>query len=203
MIIHREKIIPLALIAAFLLSISLTAFALEIVETPVPKEPMQGPFPPPFILTSAGQGPGAALIRAMLELRARREAGFAPLATAEDLPDKGSVLIAIGISEKGMEAAGTSLSDETSRLKELLLKASDNKLAVLLFQAGTRSARQATPEAFLRMAFPYAHAIITKEPEDNRELVESLAEEHSVKLIEIGSYSQLQEVLNSLLQDTE
>lgn len=99
-------------------------------------------FKTPVLLTSGGQSADPQMVKTLLT---RENIGFeyVPLATAENLSGKGSVLIVLGGSSKGLGAAKVSAEQESARIAALLKSAHEQKIPVLAMRhRGQESSRR-------------------------------------------------------------
>ncbi len=84
-------------------------------------------FRTPVLLTSGGQSADPQMIKTLLT-RDSIAFEFKPLATAADLEGKGSVIIVLGGSSKGLGAAKVSAEEESERISNLITAAKVKKI---------------------------------------------------------------------------
>lgn len=129
----RRNIIVILLIAiAVMTAIPATVFAT------VTGDPVKN-YDCPFLLTSAGQGPGSKQLRLLINMSKAFTLGTDFYLEDEPLPrlaelDTGNykVLVAvIGTTDKGLGASGITIEDEINNLKEVIKKAQSMNIPII------------------------------------------------------------------------
>lgn len=140
-------------------------FALAVIGTAaVAQEPT---YSEPILLTSCGQSADVLMMKTLL---AKDSLVFAylPHATAADVAGKGSIIIVVGGSSKGMGAAKISEADETARVTAVLDSAQSARIPVIAVHMGGLSRRGALSDPFNRLgAARAAHIIVVKGGNDD------------------------------------
>ena len=151
-----KKFISLALIAVMLLSLS-TALAQAPAEAKTSESNRvytEGTYDfttlqTPVLITSFGQSADVSMLNALFKkLTNKVDYTFAPLATAADIANYKTVIIAAGMSSKGLGAAGISEESEFSRAAEIVQAVKDNSTTVIFAHLGGSSRRGAKSDQF-------------------------------------------------------
>jgi hypothetical protein len=107
-------------------------------------------FKEPILLTSCGQGPDVLMMKVMLN-KDSLQFSYLPLAKAEDLSGKGSVILVLGGSSKGLGAAKIGEAEEIARVSALLEAARKDSVPVLAVHLGGLNRRGALSDPFNRL----------------------------------------------------
>src|SRR5690625_2047068 len=118
-------------------------------------------FADPAVITSAGQSPGALMLRVLAD-RAGVENVFDATATPDALDGAGSLIVVIGASMKGLGAAGIDVEDEFSRVVGLLERAEELNIPVIAMHVEGGPRRGATSDDLTTTVFPYADYAVVR-----------------------------------------
>lgn len=139
---------------------SLLIMIVYLSSLPAHAEPK--PFVEPILLTSCGQSADALMMK-MLLTKDSLIFSYVPAATTADLAGRGSVLIVVGGSSKGLGAAKISSEEESARALALLNAAREADIPVLAIHLGGAARRGALSDAFIRLGAENAqHIIVVK-----------------------------------------
>jgi hypothetical protein len=138
-------------------------------------------FAEPILLTSCGQGPDVLMMKVMLTRDSLRFE-YIPLASAENLPGKGSLVLVLGGSSKGLGAAKISDADETVRVVALLEAARKDSLPVLAVHLGGLNRRGALSDPFNRLGAEGADHLIVVKSGNRDEFFSTIAAERKIPL---------------------
>lgn len=165
------------------LSLTISAFAQSALE-----------FKTPILLTSCGQSADVISMKLLLQ-RDSLDFEYLPQASAENLTDKGSLILVIGGSSKGLGAAKISAEDETKRVQSLITAAGKAKLPILAAHLGGRNRRGSLSDPFNQLGAENAdHLIVVKGGNDDQFFTNISAE----KEIPIEIIDQTQKVAEAL-----
>ncbi|MFS8582321.1 MAG: DUF6305 family protein [Limnochordales bacterium] len=135
----------------------------------------------PALITSAGQSPGALMVRVLAD-----QAGVANVFDAtvgpEALADAKSFIVVIGASMKGLGAAGIDVADEFARIESLLETAKELGIPVIAMHVEGGPRRGATSDDLSRLVFPYADYAIVRADGNDDGFFSDLAAEFGVTL---------------------
>jgi hypothetical protein len=139
------------------------------------------PFAQPILLTSCGQCADALMMKTLLS-RDSLAFSYLPTATAADLDGKGSLMLVVGGSSKGLGAAKISADDETARVTALLDAAEKAEIPIIAVHMGGLARRGALSDPFNRLGAEHAHRLIVVKGGDNDSLFTKIAEDNSILL---------------------
>lgn len=160
-----------------------TAFAQELV------------FQQPVLITSAGQSAGATMMK-VLATRAKLQFTFNALAKADLLSnDIKSIIVVVGASSKGLGAAGIDIQQEIQRITELLKKAKELGIKILVAHIEGQTRRGKTSDQLSELVVPFADLVIVTKAGNKDNFFTNLCETHQKKLIIVDSTSAVQPVL--------
>lgn len=113
-----------------------------------------------ILVTSSGQGGDDDTVGLFLNMCNGVQYTSNSSATAADLDGVGTLIVAVGASNKGLGGAGISASDELTRTEELLKAAKEKGITVILSHTGGEGRRGSTSDQFIDAALPYADYMI-------------------------------------------
>lgn len=132
-------------------------------------------------LTSVGQSPDFMMVKVVLKMMA-----VVPdtdnLMTAEDLEGHKILIAVVGGSSKGLGAAGIDKEHEIHRAEELLKKARDGKVKILVMHVGGEGRRGKLSDAFINTAVPYADELIMVEGANKDGLFDTLVKGKNIEI---------------------
>lgn len=135
----------------------------------------------PILLTSCGQSADVLMMKTLLSKDSLKFT-YLPQAAAADVTGKGSVIVVVGGSSKGMGAAKISETDETARISALLDSAQAAGIPVIAAHMGGLNRRGALSDPFNRLgASRAAHIVVVKGGNDDG-FFTKIASENNVPL---------------------
>jgi hypothetical protein len=146
----------------------------------------------PILLTSCGQSADVLMMKTLLSKDSLNFA-YLPQAAAADIAGKGSIMVVVGGSSKGLGAAKISEADETTRITALLDSAQSAGIPVIAVHMGGLSRRGALSDPFNLLGASRASHIIVVKGGNEDGFFTKIAAENSVPLdtlknaLEIGS----------------
>ncbi|HIT69162.1 MAG TPA: hypothetical protein IAC36_04610 [Candidatus Aphodomonas merdavium] len=121
----------------------------------------------PVLLTSFGQSADVSMLNALFKkLDEEVDYTFEPLATAEEVAQYKTVIIAAGMSSKGLGAAGISEESEFSRAEEIINTVKENDITVIFAHLGGSARRGAKSDQFADMVLGISSYLIFVEEGD-------------------------------------
>jgi hypothetical protein len=143
-------------------------------------------FQQPVLITSAGQSAEVQIV-SVLAKRAGIEAVLNKMAPAEDLAEQNpsTIMLVIGVSMKGMGAAGLDIEEEKGRVDALLDKADELSIPILCLHLGGESRRGELSDAVIAEYVPRAAAVLVAKSGNTDGFFNSLCESRSIPLIEV------------------
>ncbi len=135
----------------------------------------------PVLLTSCGQSADALMMKTLLT-RDSITFTYLPTATASDLAGKGTLMLVIGGSSKGLGAAKVSAEEETARVTGLLEAAKAAELPVIAVHMGGAARRGALSDPFNRLGAEHAQRLIVVKGGNEDAFFTTIAEEKAIPM---------------------
>jgi hypothetical protein len=141
-------------------------------------------FPSPFLLASAGQSPDATLVK-LASQKEKLTFTYKPAAEAADLAGVRCVVVVMGVSMKGLGAAGVKLPEDLARVDSLIAEAKKKDIPVIGFfagGAGGRGGRDSYTDEVIRTVAPKVNYLVAVRSADKDGFISGLASAHQVPL---------------------
>jgi hypothetical protein len=184
-------------ILLFLLAVLILAvFCLSVPEETREDWPR---FEHPLLITSAGQSADVQ-IAGVLAKRAGLDATLSKAATEVELENIGTLVLVIGVSMKGLGAAGLDLDQETSRVNSLVDAARNQNIPLLCLPLGGEARRGNLSDQFLTTFLPFARMVIVVKSGNKDGFFTRICEEETVPLLELERTVDAIESLKSLFR---
>ena len=122
------------------------------------KENIEGP----VLITSIGQSADVSMLDALMK-KVGADYTFNATASADDVANYKTVIIACGASSKGLGAAGISQEDELARANAIAQTVKDNGITVIAAHLGGASRRGALSDQFNDIALGVANYVMVVE----------------------------------------
>lgn len=151
----------------------------------------------PIVVTSVGQSADVSMLDALMK-KVDAQYTFNSTATAADIAEAKTVIIASGASSKGLGAAGISADDEKARAKELLQACKDKGITVIAAHLGGSARRGALSDEFTDMVLESSDYIIVVEDGNNDGKFTKFAEDKSLPITLLNSIADCMEPLKAL-----
>ena len=116
----------------------------------------------PVLITSIGQSADVSMLDALMK-KVGADYTFNATASADDVANYKTVIIACGASSKGLGAAGISQEDELARANAIAQTAKDNGITVIAAHLGGASRRGALSDQFNDIALGVANYVMVVE----------------------------------------
>jgi len=168
-----------------LLSLS-TVLALAVFFLSVPEETREEwpRFEHPLLITSAGQSADVQ-IAGVLAKRAGLAATLSKAATEAELENIRTLALVIGVSMKGLGAAGLDLDQETSRVNRLVDAAKSQNIPLLCLHLGGEARRGNLSDQLITAFLPSARMVIVVKSGNKDGFFTRICEEKTVPLLEL------------------
>lgn len=140
----------------------------------------------PALLTSVGQSADVEMVKSMLD-RVGVEFVSNNLATAEDIGDAKTLILAVGGSSKGLGAAGIDADAELDRVNALIDDAKEQGLSVVAAHIGGDARRGELSDRFIQPSFEKADYAIVVESGDSDGLMSGIANDNNIPIELISS----------------
>lgn len=141
-------------------------------------------FHQPVLITSAGQS-AEVQMASVLAKRAELDFALSKMAAAEDLEGKKTVCLVIGVSLKGLGAAGLDMTQEKARVISLLEAAKKKSIPVLCLHLGGEQRRGQQSDTMIKECLPYAQMAIVVKSGNQDALFNSICDAEGIPLIEV------------------
>ena len=139
-------------------------------------------FEQPLLITSAGQ---SAEVRLVLAKRANLNYTLSKLATSPDLDEANTLVLSLGVSMKGLGAAGVDIDKEQERVSSLLQHAQESNKPLICFHLGGEVRRGQLSDDFITTFLPYANVAIVVKSGNQDDLFGRICRENDILLIEV------------------
>ena len=191
---------PAGLLALFLLILSAGSVFGEAGVTLPPGTPS---FKAPVFVTTCGQSPGALMVKVLCR-QAKVDCIQGDLMTADELAAKaksgGTLFVTTGTSGKGMGAAGIDVGGEVKRCQQLMKRARELGMRVIVGQIeGTSRRSDESDEQSIRAMSPLADLLITRTEVNGDGYFTRVAQEKNIPQIFIEQTLDLGRILPALV----
>jgi hypothetical protein len=154
----------------------------------------------PLLVTSGGQSPDAMIIKMLCD-EADIKADFDQLIEAGQLKTGiKTMIIAVGLSMKGLGAAGVDEDYEISRIDKLLTAARKSKVYIVGAHIGGNARRGGSGDRFVNAVIPRCDLVIVKEEGNEDGLFSRLTASAKIPLVVIEEVLELRDVLPQLFR---
>jgi hypothetical protein len=154
-------------------------------------------FEQPLLITSAGQSADVQ-IAAVLAKRAGLTANLSKNATYQDLGNKKTLAIVIGVSMKGLGAAGLDLDQEKARVTALITEAQKQNIPLLCLHLGGEARRGELSDQIIQVFLPHAQMVIVVASGNKDGLFTNICKDNNIPLLEVERASEAQELLKNI-----
>lgn len=139
-------------------------------------------FEQPILITSAGQS-AEVQIASVLAKRAGLSATLSKAAFANELEGIKTLVLVLGVSLKGLGAAGLDLSQETNRVQILVDDAQRKNIPILCLHLGGETRRGQLTDELINTFLPFSKMAIVVESGNKDGLFTSICKENHIPLI--------------------
>lgn len=141
----------------------------------------EGIFGTPILLTTAGWSTDIYVTQTLMRQAEIDDMLTAPRVIPEEvIPYYGTLVVAVGASEKGLAAAGQTMEEELVHIQAVLDAAQERGIPVLALHIGGYSRRGELTDPLLQEVFPRADGALILEEGDPDGFMLSLLEENGV-----------------------
>lgn len=159
-------------------------------------------FQQPLLITSAGQSADVQ-IGGVLAKRAGLSATLSKNATPQDLEEIKTLALVIGVSMKGLGAAGLDLEQEKSRVRELIDEAHNRDIPLLCLHLGGESRRGELTDQMIQDFLPQAQMVIVVKSGNKDGLFTTICMEKNIPFLEVERTSEVLEPLKNIFAQNE
>jgi hypothetical protein len=154
-------------------------------------------FEQPILITSAGQSADVQ-IGGVLAKRGGLTATLSKNATYQELADKKTLALVIGVSMKGLGAAGLDLDQEKTRVRALIEEAQREGIPLLCLHLGGEARRGELSDQMIHAFLPYAQMAIVVKSGNKDGLFTKICAEKNIPLLEVARTSEVQKALKDI-----
>lgn len=133
----------------------------------------------PILLTSVGQSADVNVVQTLLT-KCEIESDLNTTATADDLGDYKTLVLAIGGSSKGLGAAGIDENQELERVQSVISKAEEQGMTIIALHIGGSARRGTLSDKFIPDALTAADAAIVVSEGDSDGLMKGIITDNGV-----------------------
>ena len=154
-------------------------------------------FEQPLLITSAGQSADVQ-IAGVLVKRAGLEANLSKNATPQELGDKKTLALVLGVSMKGLGAAGLDMNQEKTRVKELVTEAGRKGIPLLCLHLGGEARRGELSDQMIREFLPFAQMVIVVKSGNKDGLFTKICTDKNIPFLQVDRTTEVQEPLKNM-----
>jgi len=141
----------------------------------------------PILVTSAGQSADDMILKVLLDRQFETAVERNPLAQVIDLEDINTLVLVVGVSNKGLGSAGINLDQEKDRITSLLDEAKSKDCYVILVHIGGPARRGAGSDEVAKIVAPYADSIIVSAESNQDQFFDNLGSTNNVSVTIVDS----------------
>jgi hypothetical protein len=155
-------------------------------------------FEKPVLVTSAGQALDAFTVKTLLG-RAGVTTNYDPKATAAALDGVKTVIIAVGVSNKGFGQAGITAESEAARTKAILDTAKSKDVRVIFVHIGGAERRKGLSVQFIELVAPAADQLVVTKDGNIDDYFEKVSKSANIPLLVIDQSLEVGKALANLM----
>jgi hypothetical protein len=153
----------------------------------------------PLLITSVGQSADVQ-IAGVLAKKAGLTATLSKAATEEELGNIRTLVLVIGVSMKGLGAAGLDMDQEISRVKGLVNAAQEQNISLLCLHLGGEARRGTLSDQLLASFLPFARMVLVVKSGNKDGFFTRICEEKNIPLLELERSLDAVDPLKTLFQ---
>lgn len=154
----------------------------------------------PVLVTSAGQSADDMILKVMLDRQLDQTVERDPLARPENLKGMKTLVLTLGVSNKGLGSAGIDLVGEKARLVSILDAAKEQGIYVILVHLGGPSRRGVSSDEVAQLAAPYVQSMIVIEDSNQDKFFDQLAEKYELSAVVVPSRNDVAAAIAKLFE---
>ena len=149
-------------------------------------------FEQPVLITSVGQSADGQMVKTLAE-RNGLKFTYEALVKPEEVSKYKTLLLVVGGSSKGMGAAGINAAQEEQRAKDMIAKAKENKVKIIVAHVGGESRRGEMTDRFVNVTAPQADYMVVVADGDNDKIFAKLAAgkiplDYPKSIVDVGGF---------------
>jgi len=131
-------------------------------QSAVPQE-LLGSFARPGFITSAGQTSDAAIVKVLANTRLKLGLDYDIAAKPQAIAGAKTLILVLGVSNKGLGAAGMSIEQEIERVKNIIAEAQKNGTRIISMHTGGTARRGDASNQIIEVCVPASTVVIVVE----------------------------------------
>ncbi len=139
----------------------------------------------PILVTSAGQSPDDLIVKVMIDKLLAEPVERNALAGPEDLEGMQTLILAVGVSNKGLGAAGIDLDQEVARITSLLEAAREQECFIILLHIGGQARRGVGSDLVADLVAQFANSMIVVAAGNQDQFFNQLGEKYEASVLEV------------------
>lgn len=155
-------------------------------------------FGSPGLITAIGQSLDVNAVKVLLNTQLKLGLEYKPLAQVSDLAGMKTVVMVVGVSAKGLGAAGLDMDREAARTRALLGAAKAQGTQVLVMHIGGEARRGKTSNDLLELVVPEAAFVVVVASGNKDRLFQRLASKRNTPVAEIAKLAGAGDVVKGL-----
>ncbi len=153
----------------------------------------------PILVTAFGQSADVAMMKALLT-KAELDFEYNPVATAEEMGEAKTIIIAAGASTKGLGAAGIKPEDELARAEAMMAAAKEKGITVIVAHLGGTARRGELSDQFIDIALADAVAIVAVAEGNEDGKFTDFGASNSIPVVLVDSISKVVEPMQTIFK---
>lgn len=154
-------------------------------------------FQQPILITSAGQSADVQIAGVLLK-RAGLTAVLSKNATHAELEEKNTLALVIGVSMKGLGAAGLDLDQEKTRVMGLVEEARKKEMPILCLHLGGEARRGELTDQMIQTFLPFAQLAIVVKSGNKDGLFTKICADNDIPILEADRTVDVQKPLKDI-----
>lgn len=172
-----------------------------LLSTPSAQAQTERKFDKPVLVTSAGQALDAFTVKTLLA-RAGVDVNYDPKATVAALDGIKTVIVAVGVSNKGFGQAGITAESEMARTKAILEAAKAKGIGVVCVHIGGAERRKGLSVQFIELVAPVSDQILVTRDGNTDNYFEQVSKSSKIPLLVIDQSLEVGKALANLMTST-
>jgi hypothetical protein len=154
-------------------------------------------FQQPILITSAGQSADVQIAGVILK-RTGLEATLSKNATHVELGEKNTLALVIGVSMKGLGAAGLDLDQEKTRVMDLVKEARKKEIPILCLHLGGEARRGELTDQMIHTFLPFAQMVIVVKSGNKDGLFTRICADNDIPILEVDRTVDVQKPMKDI-----
>jgi hypothetical protein len=154
-------------------------------------------FQQPILITSAGQSADVQIAGVLLK-RTGLAATLSKNVTRGELGENNTLVLVIGVSMKGLGAAGLDLDQEKTRVMDLVKEARKSEIPILCLHLGGEARRGELTDQMIHTFLPFAQMVIVVKSGNKDGLFTKICADNDIPMLEADRTVDVQKPLKDI-----